>query len=65
MMDKRDKLLDKHMKQRMELSATLPLETQRFWANKCLNAAMNQHRIVFYLKVCIWLSNIDLVKNKE
>ena len=61
-MDKRDRLLNKHMKRRMQMASALPVDIQRNWAMKCLHLAACQHRFLFYLKVCLWLASIDSLK---
>jgi len=56
-LDHRDRYLGRHMRQRMALAASLPLEKRRSWATKCIAIARTQHRSAFYLMACVWLTN--------
>jgi len=57
-MDYRDRHLNKHMKLRMQLAASLPATRQCDWARKCVIIAQKQHRSAFYMMSQIWLANV-------
>lgn len=58
-MDKRDKHLNRHMRRRFAIAASLSGDRQRQWALRCVAEAMNQHRTAYYLVARLWLANVN------